>query len=157
MTIPAPTHTRTPTSVTLTAAAPTATVTLDDTGSYSPAATARQWKADTVAITGATSDPQTVTVIGKGDGTIGITITVTNGDGNGTSASSDITVTDSVDADATTALGSASYINRMSSALPAEWSDPTIATPGLPTAKKVYQARTYGSVLPADLTANVIV
>lgn len=142
MTVPSPTFTRSPTTATLTQAAPTATITLTDTGTYSPAATARQYKLGGVAIPGA--DQVSDTVLAVGGGTQTITLTVTNTDGNATSAGSTVVVTDQVAADFS-ALAVGGVIPPPQ--LPLAWRDPTIATPGLPTAAAFYTAGKYGTIV----------
>lgn len=146
MTTPAPTITLLPSTATLTVAAPRATLTATDTASpYSPVAVGKQWKLATVAIPGATNIGVTQTLYAQRAGTLSATLTVDNGT-QGTSAAATCVVTDSVAAAAAAAIVGSVIPPQF---LPAEWLDPTIATPGIPTAAELYSARALGTVQPA--------
>lgn len=149
MTTPAPTITALPSTATLTLAAPTANITCTDTanGTYSPASTGKQWKVGGTAIPGATSNTASMVLRAQRAGALSVTLTVDNGT-QGTSAGATVTVTDSLAANAS-AAAVGGVIPQPSATLPPEWRDPTIATPGLPTAAELISARTYGTVLPA--------
>lgn len=145
MTTPAPTITLLPATATLTVAAPRATLVATDTASpYSPVAVGKQWKLATVAIPGATAIGVTQTLYAQRAGVLSATLTVDNG-AQGTSSAATCTVTDAV-AVAAAAASVGGVIPPGS--LPAEYLDPTIATPGQPTAAEVYSARTFGTILP---------
>lgn len=147
MTTPAPTITVLPASATLTSAAPRATLTATDTASpYSPVATSKQWKLGGAAVPGATNIGTSQTLYAQRAGVHAVTLTVDNGT-QGTSAGTNVTITDSV---ATTAAAQAVGGVIPPVYLPFEYLDPTIATPGLPTAGDLYSARTYGTVAPTS-------
>lgn len=154
MTTPAPTITALPSTATLTIAAPRATITCTDTASpYSPVATGKQWKLATVAIPGATAIGVTQTLYAQRAGALSVTLTVDNG-AQGTSSAATVTVTDAI-AVAAAAAAVGGVIPPAS--LPAEWLDPTIATPGQPAGAEVYAARTYGTVAAAAVAGLVSV
>lgn len=136
--------------LTLTAAAPSASVLCTDTGTYDPAATARQWEVNAEPVP--TADGPVETIEFCGPGTFPVLLNVTNADGNDDSVAVNVVVTDGYEAP--------DYIDGTSrirpSQLPWEFRDAQTATPGLPSSNAVYHARTFGSVLPADDQVNVV-
>lgn len=152
MTAPTATATVVGGPLTLTAAAPIASVVCTDTGTYDPVATGRSWKADTVVVTGAVDEVETISFCGPG--TFTVVQNVVNADGNDDTAGTNVVFSDGYSAPSYMTGEVASRI--LPSALPAEYRDALVATPGIPTANKIYQARTYGSILPSADRVNVV-
>lgn len=138
----AATGTVTPATVALTADRPSVALTATDTGSYSPAATAKAFRVGGVAIPGKTASPATLAV--QRAGTVLIDLEVTNADGTANSADVSITVTDAV---------ATQYANAKPLDLPLEYRDPTIATPGPVSAIDLANAKQYGTVGATTLLA----
>lgn len=148
------TGTVTPTTVILTEDRPTVTLNAVESGSHSPAATARDWRQGTTS-SGKTTASATL-VIRRSLGASGaaantnINCLVTNGDAGGPVASSNVVVSvaDAIAAAyVPTTLDGTSRVSPI--ALPKEYRDPTVATSGLPTAAELAAAKAYGTVLPS--------
>ena len=149
MTLPAPTFTAAPAgSQALSAGTPTRTVTLTDTGSYSPAATARRWEINgqTASTAIATALPVTFEMAG----TYSCKLFVTNTDGTVGSSATVITVTDSGVYAGLYDTPATDFINNAipDLLLPLVYIDPLISTPGLPTTASVAYATTNGTIGP---------
>jgi hypothetical protein len=156
MTTPAPVLTITPNTVTQTAANLAPAVVLADTATHTPVASARDFQFDTVSAvktTGATGAGISSGVnfnVNLAAGTRQGRVRTTNTDGQGTSSNVALTVTDNV----ATAYATPTYVDNnkivsrfLPEQLPMEYRDPTMATPGLPTAGGTYNARTRGTIL----------
>jgi hypothetical protein len=156
MAVPSPTNTVVGGPLTLTASEPVKGVVCTDTGTYDPPATARQWQVNGVAVNGATVTPKTVQFCAAG--TYPVRVRVTNADGSGNGSAVNVVVTDGVPAALPgfmTGVGVAQRIDPTQ--LPNEFKDATVATPGLPTAQTIANARLYNSVLPSANRVNVVV
>jgi hypothetical protein len=160
--VPAPVLTVVPGSVTRTYSNPTPAVALTDTEAPpSPAPVppqGRDFKADgtiviqTTGTTAAASYP-----VDLAPGARSMTVTCTNSSGAATSSAVTLTVTDNIATGLDTGYGANTAVayrtltdvpgkTRLDpNTLPDEWQDPTIATPGLPTAQGLIKARTRGS------------
>lgn len=146
----AATGTVTPTTIVLTPDVTEVNVTAVESGSHSPAATARQWKVGGTNI--ANGDQATeVLTIRRAGAPVALTCQVTNGDVGGpvTSSAVNITVTDSVVSTYGTPSVQSDGTTRVNpTLLPYEYRDPRYATPGLPTAAELANARTNLTILP---------
>jgi hypothetical protein len=155
MTTPAPVLTITPASVNRTAADLTPTVNLADTATHTPVATGRSFRFDAVAVkatvgaTGAGISSAVPYPVNLAAGTRQGSVATTNTDGTGTSANVALTVTDAVATQYATPVyveNSGKIVRFLPEQLPNEYRDPTLSTPGLPTATGVYNARTRGVI-----------
>lgn len=158
----------TPSNVKLTMARPELPLICKDTTSYSPNPTSRSWR------NGTTASGKPVNLLPSAETPTGVSTlkirrsTGTNGaqanqtinmfcstDSNATTAASTnvtIAVTDSVLAAAvaaqtTNAIGAVTT-NMLDASMPPEYRDPTICTPGVPTACELAAAKAYGTILP---------
>lgn len=158
MAVPAPVCTRSPASVTRTEQDPTPTVTLTDTNVPTPAATRRTWRKGTTALEGAdvTGSPAATSVDYACDLPAGvhndINVLTRNADSTGGVASANVTLTvvDEVETPTVTRKVQTDVPGQTRvhpNYLPLEWQDPTIATPGVPTATRLRNARRYGSII----------
>lgn len=152
MAIPVTTATVVGGPLSLTASQTTPSVTVTDTGDpYTPAATARSVRVNATTVNA--TAPVTSTVGFIAPGTYPVSVNVVNADGTATSAVTNVAVTDS--------LSSLALIPGTSrirpTELPLEYRDPTIATPGIPTAQNLYYARRSGSILTDADRGNVVV
>jgi hypothetical protein len=155
MAVPVPVCTVTPSTVIATDSTPNPEVTLADTNTPTPQATLRRWRTGTTELTTASGAPapssKVWAVEGLADGAhANINVQTTNTDGTGTSANVSLTVTDRV-ATPTVARKVQTDVPGQTRVhpeyLPWEYRDPTIATPGLPTAQRLARARRLGSIV----------
>lgn len=162
MTIPAPVQTVTPNTVTRTYSNPTPSVTLADTQTPTPAPIApngRSFRADGVEVAATTGTTASVVYpVDLAAGVRAMTVRTTNTDGAATSTGVNLTVTDAIAVGLDTGYGVNAAVpyrtltdvpgkTRLDpNTLPDEWQDPTIATPGLPTAQALIKARTKRTV-----------
>jgi hypothetical protein len=154
MAVPAPVITVDPDEVTLTDFSPEATVVLTDTGTHNPVATGRVFFADATEVgetvgDDAGDDSVSIAVAYAAD-TYDMTVETTNSEDSTTSAAVVLTVVDEVETPTVarkvqTDVPGQTRIHP--NYLPLEYQDPTLATPGLPTAQRLSNARRYGSIL----------
>ena len=153
MAVPTPVLTVTPNTVTQTTADLAPSVTLADTATHTPVASARDFQFDTVSAvttTGATGAGVSSGVPFKVNLAAGARVgrvRTTNTDGTGNSGNVTLTVTDNVAGGYTPMTDANKNQSRVHpDKLPTEYRDPTLATPGPVTASGIYNARTRGTV-----------
>ena len=142
----------TPTTLSLDRNNPQRILFATDTAASTPAPTLRTWKngAVTVPVAGGVNATAPTLRINQ-PGSVSLTCTENNGDAGGPvqSAAVVVTLNDTVVTAFPPILLLDGTTRCSPTYLPSEYRDPTVATPGLPTAQNLSAAKLYGSVLPA--------
>jgi hypothetical protein len=153
MAVPAPVITVNPTTVTRTYADLTPAVVLTDTNTPSPAPVppnGRSFREDGNEIAATTGTTNSVSYpVNLPAGVHAMTVRTTNADGAVTSAGVNLTVNDSTDDNNVVDLltdDNRAQVRINPNKLPNEFLDPTLATPGLPSATAIFNARTKGTI-----------